>query len=111
MYFLLCCYLAYMPVLYEAMAEQKEQLAAPPVILSISIDGNRYVEKETILAKLHIAVGQKLDRRLLSKDVRRLYKTGFFSDVQMVGERMAKGIHLVCQVKEYPLIAKLGTGG
>lgn len=95
---------------YEAMAEQKEQLAAP-VILSISIDGNRYVEKETILAKLHTAVGQKLDRRLLSKDVRRLYKTGFFSDVQMVGERMAKGIHLVCQVKEYPLIANLELEG
>ena len=56
---------------YEAMAGQKEQLAAP-VILSIDVDGNRHVEKETILAKLHTAIGQRLDRRLLSQDVRRL---------------------------------------
>jgi outer membrane protein insertion porin family len=92
------------------MAEEKEKQSAP-VILSIDVEGNRYVEKETILAKLHTTVGQQLDRRLLSQDVQRLYKTGFFSDVQMVGERMAKGIHLVCQVKEYPLIAKLELEG
>ncbi len=95
---------------YEAVAEQVEQLDAP-VILSIDVENNRYVEKETILAKLHTAVGQKLDRRLLSQDVRRLYKTGFFSDVQMVGERVAKGVHLFCRVKEYPLIAKLEIEG
>jgi outer membrane protein insertion porin family len=95
---------------YEAMAEQKEQLVAP-VILSINVDGNRYVEKETILAKLHTAVGQKLDRRMLSQDVRRLYKTGFFSDVQVTGTRKAEGVHLVCQVKEYPLVAKLELEG
>lgn len=95
---------------HEALAAQKEQPAAA-VILSIDVDGNRYVEKETILAKLHTKVGQQLDRRLLSKDVRRLYKTGFFSDVQMTGVREAGGIHLVCQVKEYPLIAKLELEG
>lgn len=95
---------------YEAMAEQKEQLAAP-VILSIDIDGNRYVGKETILAKLHSAVGQKLDRRLLSQDVRRLYKTGFFSDVQMTGSRVTDGVRLTCHVVEYPLIAKLELEG
>jgi outer membrane protein insertion porin family len=95
---------------YEAMAEQKEQLAAP-VILSIDIDGNRYVEKETVLAKLHSTVGQKLDQRLLSQDVRRLYKTGFFSDIQMIGVRETGGVHLTCQVKEYPLIAKMDLEG
>jgi len=95
---------------YEAVAEQKEQLAAP-VILSIDVNGNRYVEKETILAKLHSTVGQRLDRRMLSRDVRRLYKLGFFSDVQITGTREAEGVHLVCQVKEYPLIAKLELEG
>ncbi len=94
----------------EAMAEQQKQLAVP-VILSIDVEGNRYVEKETILAKLHTVVGQKLDKRLLSQDVRRLYKTGFFADVQMTGIREARGVHLVCQVKEYPLIAKLELKG
>jgi len=95
---------------HEAIAAQREQLD-DPVILSIDIDGNRYVEKEMILAKLYSTVGKRLDRRLLSQDIRRLYKTGFFSDVQMTGRREAGGVHLLCQVKEYPLIANMELKG
>ncbi len=80
-------------------------------ILSIDVQGNRYVERETVLAKMHSRVGQQLDRRTLSKDVRRLYKSGFFKDVRFVGRRVARGIHLICKVKEYPLIAKLEMEG
>ena len=82
-----------------------------PVILSIDVDGNRFVERDAVLAKLHTQVGQPLDRRVLSRDVRRLYNAGFFSDIRFVGTRTLQGIKLVCHVKEFPLIANLKIEG
>ncbi|RLL52893.1 outer membrane protein assembly factor BamA [Mariprofundus sp. EBB-1] len=82
-----------------------------PVILSIDIEGNRFVERDAVLAKLHTQVGQTLDRRKLSRDVRRLYKEGFFSDIRFVGTRTAQGIQLVCHVKEFPIIANVTIEG
>ncbi len=85
--------------------------ASTPLILSIDVEGNRFVERDAVLAKLHSKVGQPLDRRQLSRDVRRLYKAGFFSDIRFVGTRNARGIKLVCHVKEFPLIAKVEIEG
>ncbi|MFQ5345356.1 MAG: outer membrane protein assembly factor BamA [Mariprofundus sp.] len=84
---------------------------ASPLILSIGVEGNRNVEKEAVLAKIKTQAGQRLDRRQLSRDVRKLYKSGFFSDIHFVGTRTARGIHLVCHVEEYPLIANLTMEG
>jgi len=82
-----------------------------PLILSIDVKGNHNVEKEAVLAKMGSRVGQPLDRRQLSRDVRKLYKSGFFSDIRFTGTRTSRGIHLVCHVKEYPLIADLKMEG
>ncbi|MDQ6970274.1 MAG: outer membrane protein assembly factor BamA [Mariprofundus sp.] len=83
----------------------------PDVILSIDVTGNHFVEKKTILAKLQTKVGQKLDRRKLSRDVRHLYKTGFFSDISFIGSKTKRGIKLTCKVKEFPLIANITISG
>lgn len=81
------------------------------VILSIDVEGSKFVEKQAVLARMSSRVGQKLDRKRLSRDVRTLYKSGFFSDISFTGVRGAHGIKLVCHVKEYPLIAKLSVEG
>ncbi len=80
-------------------------------LLSIAVEGNHSVEKEMILEKLSVHEGERLDRRKLSRDVRELYKTGFFSDIRFIGDRTAKGIHLVCHVHEYPVIASITLEG
>jgi len=82
-----------------------------PLILSIDVEGNHNVEKEAVLSKISSQTGERLNRRRLSRDVRKLYKSGFFSDIRFVGNRTPRGIHLVCHVKEYPLIAKLSMEG
>ncbi|MDQ7000297.1 MAG: outer membrane protein assembly factor BamA [Mariprofundus sp.] len=93
----------------ESVAADSDQPS--PLILSIDVEGNHNVEKEAVLVKMKTRAGQRLERRQLSRDVRTLYKTGFFSDIRFVGTRTAQGIHLVCHVKEYPLIAKLTMEG
>ncbi len=88
-----------------------ESSATQPVILSIDVEGNRFVEQDAVLVKLQTQVGQPLDRRILSRDVRKLYHAGFFSDIRFVGTRTLQGIKLVCHVKEFPLIANINIEG
>ncbi|MDX8406323.1 MAG: outer membrane protein assembly factor BamA [Mariprofundus sp.] len=81
------------------------------VILSIDVEGNRFVEKQAVVARMGSRVGQRLQRKQLSSDVRQLYKSGFFSNIRFTGTRTPQGIKLVCHVDEYPLIAKLSLEG
>ena len=101
----------YAPYSTIAAAGQPATEKNAPVILSIDIEGNHNVEKEAILAKMDSRVGEALSRRQLSRDVRNLYKTGFFSDIRFTGDRSSRGVRLVCHVKEYPLIAKVEMEG
>lgn len=80
-------------------------------IVSINVVGNHVIEKETILDKVRTKVGQKVDRRRISRDVRRLFATGFFSDIQVTGILKKDGRHLTYHVKEHPVIASVSLDG
>jgi len=80
-------------------------------IVSIDVRGNRSVEKETVLSKVRSKAGERVNRTTISRDVRRLFATGFFADVRVIGEPVSGGIRLVYEVVENPLIAKLDILG
>ncbi|RMH61040.1 MAG: outer membrane protein assembly factor BamA, partial [Zetaproteobacteria bacterium] len=91
----------------DARAEAWQELR----ISDIAISGNRYIEKETILDRIHLRKGMFFDRKAVSQDVKRIYRTGFFSDVRVEGHRRGNGVALEYRVKEYPLIAKVEISG
>lgn len=95
---------------WAAMVSVAEAAEAPKV-LSIHVEGNRYIESETVLAKMKTRVGSTLDRKVLSQDLRTLHKSGYFSDVRFTGNTTPAGVNLICVVKEYPLIADLKMAG
>jgi len=76
-------------------------------VSSIEITGNRYIESATILANIETKVAQPLSKKSISQDVKRLFKTGYFEDVYVVGNPAKDGVSLVYTVKENPLISKL----
>jgi len=76
-------------------------------VASVEVSGNRYVESVAILASVEVKAGDKLSKRAISQDVRRLFKTGYFEDVYVVGHTENGGVRLVYTVKENPLIANL----
>ncbi len=80
-------------------------------IVAIETSGNRYVERAAILANIESKTGELLSRRQISRDVRALFKTGFFADVHVEGVPEKNGIRLIYVVKENPLIAKLSILG
>ncbi len=80
-------------------------------IVSIDVVGNRFVDTAAILNKIRTRVGQKLDKRRISRDVRRLFATGFFSDIRVTGIVRNDGTHLTYHVKENPMIASVKLVG
>jgi len=75
-------------------------------VSSIEVAGNRYVESGTILARIEMKAGKVLNKKTISQDVKRLFKTGYFEDIYVVGNPEKDGIRLVYTVKENPLISK-----
>ncbi|NOR72700.1 MAG: outer membrane protein assembly factor BamA, partial [Mariprofundaceae bacterium] len=75
-------------------------------VSSIEVAGNRYVESGTILARIEMKAGKILSKKTISQDVKRLFKTGYFEDIYVVGNPEKDGIRLVYTVKENPLISK-----
>lgn len=97
-----------------ASADATETVVSEPSIdsiVSIDVDGNKAVEVDAILERMRSRVGEKLDRKRLSRDVRKLYETGFFKDVSVTGLVRADGRHLTVHVIENPVIASVEYEG
>jgi len=90
---------------------------APPAekdnkkIVSVDVAGNRFIEPAAIMDKIRTKAGQSLDKRRISRDVRRLFATGFFSDIRVTGIVRDDGRRLTYHVKENPMIASLTLDG
>lgn len=80
-------------------------------IASIEVSGNRAVEVDAILERMRSKVGDTLDRKRISRDVRKLYDTGFFKDISVDGVVRADGRHLTIHVVENPVIASVEYEG
>jgi len=74
---------------------------------SLQVRGSHRVEKDAILAVVRSKVGDKLDFGTLDKDLRDIYKMGFFKDVKMETEDGPKGKIVTFIVTEKPSIGKI----
>ncbi len=77
----------------------------------IRVEGNQRIGKDAILAMIETKPGQPLDYELLDKDLRRIYKMGYFKDVQIETQDGPKGKVVVFRVKEKPSIGRISFTG
>lgn len=77
------------------------------VLEKIEIIGNDRVTRETILYYLSSREGDLYNEDLLKKDLRVLWSTGFFSNVQIVKENGTQGKVIKILVEENPLIKNI----
>ncbi|MDQ6990034.1 MAG: outer membrane protein assembly factor BamA [Mariprofundaceae bacterium] len=98
-------------VLFFTQFSWAETTTSATHIVSIVVQGNHYVETAAVKAKIKSKVGQELNRRTMSRDVRRLFATGYFSDVSIEGNKVKGGIELVYMVQENPVIASVKIEG
>lgn len=77
----------------------------------VDVKGNQRIEKEAILAVVETKEGKRLDYKELDKDLRAVYKMGFFTDVKIETEDGLKGKIVTLNVTEKPSIGKIVIQG
>lgn len=77
------------------------------LITDIVVEGNRIVSTDTILLKIKTAIGRRLIQKQLNEDIKRLYSSGFFSDVSVKLEDYKDGVRVIFTVTEKAVIKKI----
>ena len=105
--FIVCLGLLFFP----RWAQAEEKSSSPKPVQAIGIQGNRIVSAESILAKMKTKTGSPFSQEVLDEDLKRLYATGFFTDVRIDREESAEGLKLIVVVTEKPVIASVQFTG
>ncbi|MBI5149387.1 MAG: outer membrane protein assembly factor BamA [Candidatus Omnitrophica bacterium] len=80
---------------------------SPTVVKSIDVKGNKAISISAILAKIKTKVGQEYLQSVISDDLKRLYNTGYFSDVRVDRQPMDGGVKVIFYIEEKPVIDKV----
>ena len=83
------------------------KIAGVVQIDSVRVEGNQRIENEAVLAVVNTMKGDTLDHERLDKDLRAVYKMGFFKDVSIETEKGPKGTVVVFKVTEKPSIGRI----
>jgi len=73
---------------------------AGPVVERVEVQGNRYVQADTLLFYVSTKAGDRYEERRLKEDFRRLWATGFLDDLVLQVLDGPKGKIVVFQVQE-----------
>jgi outer membrane protein insertion porin family len=87
------------------------QISGVAQVDSIRVTGNVRIETEAILAVIGTKKGDRLEYEQLDKDLRDIYKMGFFEDVKTETEDGPRGKIVTFKVVEKPSIGKIRFEG
>ena len=108
----LVCAILVAAALALASQEAMGQAASPAIaIRAVEIEGNRRVDRSTVLFYVQLKEGQSYTNvelvRRIREDVRTIYGLGFFRDVRVQVESREGGLRVVYQISEKPTINKI----
>jgi outer membrane protein insertion porin family len=93
------------------LPQSEAELARGLPILRIVVSGNRRITPEDVVTYLRERSGQEFVPELLTQDVRELYGSGFFDDIEVDLERLSEGVVLRFQVRERPSVSAVTFEG
>ncbi len=77
----------------------------------VEITGNKAISTPTIMAKIKTRIGQPYFPQTSRDDIKRLYETGFFSDIAVELEDYEGGLKVIFKVDERPVIEEIKIEG
>ena len=80
-------------------------------ILKVSVKGNKRVNEAFILSQVKASAGSVFHQGTLDDDLKRLYATGYFSDVKIDVDASPGGLKITFIVEEKPIIKELSIEG
>ena len=92
------------PVPQEAL---ETKTSGKTIVKGIEIKGNKSIGLATITAKIKTRVGDEYLQNVISDDIKRLYNTGFFSDVSVDRQEYESGFKVVFYVVEKSIVDKI----
>ncbi len=84
-----------------------EAVPAEKQVKAIDIQGNKSIGIATILTKIKTRVGQEYRQNIISDDLKRLYNTGYFSDVTVDRQPQDDGLKVIIKVIEKPIVEEI----
>ncbi len=90
-----------------ASAPDAADVPAGKLVKSIEIKGNKSIGIATILTKIKTRVGQEYRQAVISDDLKRLYNSGYFSDVRVDRAEESDGLKVTIYVDEKPIVEEI----
>lgn len=91
---------------------QEEGAEAGDRVTEIRVEGNRRVEAEAVRRALKTRQGEPFDPSRTAEDLKALWALGFFSDVQLLVQRLPEGgVAYVVRVEERPTVREVKYEG
>ncbi|MBF0385577.1 MAG: hypothetical protein HQL27_06860, partial [Candidatus Omnitrophica bacterium] len=90
----------------EEPAEQFS-VAEAKTVKAIDIQGNKTISLTTILTRIKTRVGQDYLDTVISDDIKRLYNTGYFSDVKIDRQDHEGGVKVIIILEEKPIVEEV----
>jgi outer membrane protein insertion porin family len=99
------------PPASAALPPGEAELARGMPLQRIQVTGNRRVTPEDVLTYIRERVGQTFKPETLTQDVRELWNSGFFDDIEVDLDRHDEGVDLRFVVRERPSISAITFEG
>jgi outer membrane protein insertion porin family len=100
------------PDVIERAAEMvSNRIKGIGLIERVSVEGNKRIEEDAILAVVGSQEGTFYDPSLLDKDLKSIHKMGYFEDVQIDVEEGTRGKVVTFKVVEMPSVGKISFEG
>lgn len=84
-----------------------DAISSGKVVKSIEIKGQKSIGVATILTKIKTRVGQEYRQNVISDDLKRLYNTGYFSDVRVDRQEEDGGFKVIIFVEEKSIVSEI----
>ncbi len=81
------------------------------VIKAVEVEGNKAISTATIMVKIKTRPGELYYSQTTRDDIKRLYETGYFSDISLSLEDFEGGIKVIFKVDERPIISAIELNG
>ncbi len=91
----------------DASAAPTTAVSSQKTVKSIEIKGNKTIGIPLILSKIKTRVGDAYLENVISDDLKRLYNTGYFSDVSVDRQDYEGGFKVVILLVEKPIVEKI----
>lgn len=89
-----------------SFAQEVAEAANPPLkkVTDISVKQNKLISTATIRSKLQTKIGQPYSQQVINEDIKRLYATGFFTDIKVDLSDYQDGVRVIFIVTEKPIL-------